>query len=121
MSKSNKKTEEKTVAPVVVPAPEAVAAPVVAKAPAPGKKKRPLGITIGRTVHFHRETQSGMSSKVFCLPAMILDLEPATSNFQDADGAIKLKIFTAHGDEVRNAVMYSEEPKKNHWTFAPGL
>jgi len=86
---------------------------------APGPEKRPEGIAIGRIVHFYREDNSGFGVKVTAFPAMIIGLPPATSNFQEKDGAVDLKVFTYHGDEIRKGVMFahSKEKRPMRWSF----
>lgn len=87
------------------------------EAPKPTGKKRPAGIVSGLMVHFHRDVNTQIGNKLDLLPAMILKEADAASNFKDEDAAVDLKVFTKHGDEVKNGIMYSEEPKNGYWSF----
>jgi hypothetical protein len=82
-------------------------------------KGRPEGIAIGRIVHFYRE-KTGQQGVLETFPAIILSEAAAVSAFQPKDGAIDIKIFTRHGDEVRSGVMYAHEgPKAGRWAWPP--
>lgn len=108
-AKKNEKPEVKE----EVKAPEAP----VNTAPTPSTKVRPAGIGPGRIVLFTREVFTNSGGKTVQLPAMILNDADTASNFQPHDGAVDLKVFTKHGDEVKNGVMYSEEYAVNRWSF----
>jgi hypothetical protein len=94
-------------------------APAAQEAPKASGEKRPGGIAIGRIVHFHRLVNMGYSNKTETLPAMIIGLPPGSSNFQDKDGAVDLKVFSYHGDEIKKGVMFAHtvEKQENRWTF----
>lgn len=122
-AKKNEKTEAKdeAKAPEAPKAPEAkapeAAAPASNPAPTPSTKVRPAGIGPGRIVLFTREVFTNSGGKTVQLPAIILNEADAASNFQPHDGAVDLKVFTKHGDEVKNGVMFSEEYAVNKWSF----
>lgn len=115
--------KEKTVKEAQKPVAEATEAPVAApsngsaQANTPAVKKRPEGISPGRIVHFHRTENTQTGQKMKCFPAMILGEADAASNFKPEDAAVDMKVFTKHGDEVKNGIMYSEKPAVNHWSF----
>ncbi len=88
-------------------------------APKPTGKTRPAGISPGRIVHFYREENTQTGSKLTCLPALLLKEADGASNFKPEDGAVDLKVFTKHGDEVKNGVMHSEIPKPAYWSWPP--
>lgn len=87
------------------------------EAPKATGKARQAGITAGRIVHFHREVNTQSGSKLVCLPAMILSEADAASNFKAEDSAVDLKVFTKHGDDVKNGMMFSDVPKANYWSW----
>lgn len=82
-------------------------------------KTRPAGIAPGRIVHYFRDINTQSGNKLECLPAMILKEADTASNFKPEDAAVDLKVFTKHGDEVKNGVMHSEVGRNAYWSFPP--
>lgn len=82
-----------------------------AAAPAPGYLPK-----IGDIVHYFKRTQTGNGQKLERQAALVLAYPAPTSNFQPKDFAVTLKIFTAHGDPVRECMFdVTGEQKDGRW------
>ncbi len=112
--KKNQETTEEVEAleeTVEAPAAPAVEAPKAA-APAPGWLPK-----IGDFVHFIKRTQTGNGSKLERQAGLVIGYPAGTSNFQPKDFAVTLKIFTSHGDPVRECMFdVTGEQKDGRWT-----
>lgn len=72
---------------------------------------------IGDMVHFIKRTQTGNGSKLERQAALVIAYPAGTSNFQPKDFAVTLKIFTNHGDPVRECMFdVTGEQKDGRWT-----
>lgn len=88
------------------------------KAPAQ-PERRPEGIALGRIVVYYRGENTGFSTKLNAIVGVIVGFPSPTDNFQPKDGAVHIKLFGLHGDEVRKGVMYAHGgPKDGRWVFA---
>lgn len=95
---------------------QAEAAKEAAQKEQPKAKRVAVFPGIGRIVHYHRKSRDGMDGHLETFPAIVLGPTPSGSNLP-AD-AVRLKIFTPHGDEARADVMFSEAgPKAGYWTW----
>lgn len=85
-----------------------------APAEAPKAKALPPLPRVGDIVHFHRKQNTGNATKHETLAALVIGYPASGSNYQAKDLAVKLKIFTDHGDPIREA-KYDADKKENCW------
>jgi len=116
MAKKEAVKKEEPKAAVEPQASEPVAPEPTFDAPKPSTKGRPAGIVKGEIVFFYREENTQTGSKLESHAAIILGEANAASNFKPEDGAVDLKVVTRHGDEVKNGIMFSAEPKAGYWS-----
>lgn len=92
------------------------ASAVEAPAAAPAAKAVPAGFLpiVGDMVHFYRKQNSGNSTKHEVLAGLVIGYPPAASNYQAKDFAVKLKVITEHGDQIKEAMFDVTGQKLEH-------
>ena len=69
-----------------------------------------------KMVWYWREEQGQQNTKLKCYPAIVLG-HAMPGNYQKADMALYLKVFSIPSEVVKDSVLFSEKPQAGRWTF----
>lgn len=75
---------------------------------------------LGQTVYYHKLVQTGQGPKIKAFAAVVVARAPKESNFQPADCAVNLYVFTDGSggtNEVKCGVMIASTPTSGRYTI----